>query len=986
MNRYEDLETRIRKRGSEIYSAMAGGVPSVLDTRKWKGKIMEWAMKDEDFKVQLFRFIDVLPALKTDDLVLKILNEYFADTENAPRLIRQGIKRIAKQGLMTHIAAKAVRSGVESMAGQFIAGRDLNDGLKILKRMRKEGLAFSLDLLGEEVLGEKEAARYAEKYLSLLHVLTPEINGWPSVPILDKDAMGRIPRLDVSLKVSSFYSQLDPVDWEGSVENAAKGLAPVVEAAQKLSAAVTLDMEHYYLKDLTLAVFKRVLEQHPDFSFCGIVLQAYLKDTKQDLAELVDWAKKRGRRVLVRLVKGAYWDYETVVSDLNGWEIPVFSDKDDTDLNFEELTTILLENAHYVRPAIATHNIRSISHAIAVAESLDLPKDALEFQMIYGMAEPVRKALKEMGFRIRAYTPMGELIPGMAYLIRRLLENTYNESFLRKAFFESSPFEDLIRAPVHRPKPPEQDRADVFRNEPVTDFSRFENRQNLRFALNRTRAELGKRYPLVLGAQQVWTDKAIVSVNPAQPDEIIGSVCSAAREHADRGVQDARNAWESWRRTPTGERCRILRNAAQEMRRRRFELIAWEVYEVGKTWKDADGDIAESVDYLEYYAREALRLEQPRFLGDYQGEQNEYLYEPRGVGLVISPWNFPIAIPTGMISGGLVTGNCVIFKPSGLSPVCAWNLVEIFRIAGLPPGVLQFLPGPGNDVGEHLVSHNEIDFIAFTGSKEVGLGIVNSAGRQRPGQTSVKRVIAEMGGKNAIIVDETADLDEAVKGVLESALGFQGQKCSACSRAIVVGEAFQEFCSRLKDAMESINIGSPLDPKNIMGPVVDEAALEKIRHYVEIGAREGKLFLDRKASVGPGYFMGPAIITDVALTSILAQEEIFGPVVTVMRAGDLTEALSIANSTVYALTGGIFSRSPANIRRAQTEFHVGNLYVNRKITGALVGRQPFGGFRMSGVGSKAGGPDYLLQFVNIKSISENTLRRGFAPKKRIEKN
>jgi len=343
---------------------------------------------------------------------------------------------------------------------------------------------------------------------------------------------------------------------------------------------------------------------------------------------------------------------------------------------------------------------------------------------------------------------------------------------------------------------------------------------------------------------------------------------------------------------------------------------------------------------------------------------------------VISPWNFPLAIATGMVSASIVTGNCAIFKPSGLSPVIGWKLVEIFRRAGLPAGVLQFLPGPGAEVGEHLVAHPAVDFIAFTGSKEVGLRIVRLAGETGGDQRTVKRVVAEMGGKNAIIVDETADPDEAVLGVLHSALSFQGQKCSACSRVIVVGDRVSHFCSRLKEAMESIVIGPPEDPASFMGPVIDAAARQKILSYIELGMAEAKAVLVRHVE-SEGYFVGPALFTDVKPDSKLAQDEIFGPVLAVMRADDIDSAIDIANSTPYALTGGIFSRSPANIRKAKAKFRVGNLYINRKITGALVGRQPFGGFGMSGVGSKAGGPDYLRQFMNTRTISENTLRRGF---------
>jgi RHH-type proline utilization regulon transcriptional repressor/proline dehydrogenase/delta 1-pyrroline-5-carboxylate dehydrogenase len=501
-------------------------------------------------------------------------------------------------------------------------------------------------------------------------------------------------------------------------------------------------------------------------------------------------------------------------------------------------------------------------------------------------------------------------------------------------------------------------------------------------ALEQVRKDFTKRYPLSIGGRDVWTDHNIVSVNPAKPEEVVGLVSYASIEQAENAIDAARLAWSQWRNTPVEKRAEYLFQAAEEIRKRRFELMALEVYEVGKTWSEADGDLSEAIDHLEYYGREMIRLNRvdlPRHW-HYPGEDNEYYYEGRGVVALISPWNFPLAIPAGMVSAALVTGNCVIFKPSSLAPVLGWRLVDIFRSAGLPSGVLSLVPGSGYEIGELLVSHPRLDTVAFTGSMEVGLRIVNLSGRTpHLGQFNVKRVIADMGGKNAIIVDETADLDEAVKGVIESAFSFQGQKCSACSRAIVVGEAYEEFCERLKQAAESIVIGPPEDPGVFMGPVIDEGAVQKIKGYIELGEKEAKTLLVRYVDVGDGYFVGPAIFTDVSPDSRLAQEEIFGPVLVVMRTPDLDGALEIANGTPYALTGGIFSRSPANIEKAKDNFRVGNLYINRKITGALVGRQPFGGFGMSGIGYKAGGPDYLPQFMNAKSVSENTLRRGFAP-------
>ncbi|MGC8658971.1 MAG: L-glutamate gamma-semialdehyde dehydrogenase [Desulfomonilaceae bacterium] len=970
----DNLEERVKTIGREIFLSIGQEVPSLFDMKTWNGRLSEWVMKDEALKAPLFHFVDVLPCLKTDSLIAKILDEYFEDVPENPFL--HGVGKLS--GLLPHVTAKAVKMGAESMANQFIGGSDEHEALKVLQKLREEGMAFTVDILGEAVLADSEALEHAERYRRLIDFLAPQINQWSEIPILDNDNRGRLPVLDVSVKISSFYSQIDPKDWNGSITKIKETLIPLIKLALEHNVSITLDMESYYFKDLTISVFQSLLDEIPGLRYLGLVLQAYLPETASDVFRLLKWAKRAKNRIGIRLVKGAYWDYETVINQQRGWPVPVFLNKEETDRNFEDLTVTLLQNTANIRPAIATHNIRSIAYAMAVAESLGLENNAFEFQMIYGMAEPIRRAIRKMDYRLRVYTPVGELIPGMAYLIRRLLENTSNESFLRKSFSESVPLDELLRTPAPIIQ---RESAKTFHpefvNEPVSDFSKPANRKFVLDSLRRIRRNFGNTYPLIINGEEVWTEQKIVSFNPADPDEIVGKVCAGSIDHAGRAVEAARSAWPEWNRLTVNERAEFLIRAAERIRKNKFDLMALEVYEVGKTWTEADGDVSEAIDYLEYYAAEMIRIGQSRILGNYPGEFNQYFYESRGVGAVIGPWNFPLAIPTGMVSAALVTGNCVILKPSSLSPVLGWKLIEVFRSIRVPDGVLSFIPGSGQEVGEHLVSHPGIDFVAFTGSKEVGLNIIKLAGETTAGQTNVKRVIAEMGGKNAIIVDETADLDEAVKGVLESAFSFQGQKCSACSRAIVVGSAYDDFCYRLIEATKSIRVGPPDDPGTFMGPVIDRLAMDRINNYIEMGSRDGNVRLKRDVK-GKGYYIGPVIFTDIEPDSRIAQEEIFGPVLVVIKAQDLSEAIHIANSTPYALTGGIFTRSPASIRAVKVNFKAGNLYINRKITGALVGRQPFGGFGMSGVGSKAGGPDYLLQFVNIRSISENTLRRGFA--------
>ena len=519
--------------------------------------------------------------------------------------------------------------------------------------------------------------------------------------------------------------------------------------------------------------------------------------------------------------------------------------------------------------------------------------------------------------------------------------------------------------------------AEAFRNEPPIDFSRRDNRERFAQTLEKVRGQFKERVPRRTAGQ--WLD----SVNPANPKEIVGRVRIASVDQAQEAVERTARFFPEWRGTPAQERAKILTRAAAIMRERRWELAAWEVFEVGKGWREADADIIEAIDYLNYYAREMLRIAAPRDTQQLPGETNVYFYEPRGIAAIIAPWNFPLAILTGMTAAGLATGNCALVKPAEQSPIMAVHLMDILRSAGLPADACQLLQG-GGEIGAYLVRSPKIHLIAFTGSREVGLEILREAYTQRAGQAHVKRVVCEMGGKNAVIIDGDADLDEAVHHVIDSAFGYQGQKCSAASRLILVREVHDRFLSRLSEAARSLKIGPPEDPRHAIGPVIEGEAQERIGRYIALGKKEAKCVLEM-AAPKEGYFVGPAIFSEVDPASRIAQEEIFGPVLAVIKARDFAQALHIANRSAFALTGGVFSRSPAHIEQARKEFRVGNLYINRGITGAVVERQPFGGLKLSGMGSKAGGPDYLLQFLEPRTVSENTLRHGFAPPEKLRK-
>ncbi|MBI2168152.1 MAG: aldehyde dehydrogenase family protein, partial [Actinobacteria bacterium] len=490
--------------------------------------------------------------------------------------------------------------------------------------------------------------------------------------------------------------------------------------------------------------------------------------------------------------------------------------------------------------------------------------------------------------------------------------------------------------------------------------------------------EIGFDAPLLIDGDAVWTAGEIVSVDPGDPERVICRAGRAGADEADLALATAESAQARWASTPAVERVAVLRRAAALMRERRWSLAAHEVFEAGKPWAEADADVCEAIDYLEYYGRHALRLAHGAEVEQAPGEANRYAYAARGVGVAITPWNFPLAIPTGMVAGPLAAGNAMVLKPAEQAPGMSYELVNLLLEAGLPPGVLAYLPGVGEEVGRYLVEHPAVSFVNFTGSRAVALDIVERASVHRDGQGQVKRIVAEMGGKNAIIVDDDADVDVAVPAVVTSAFGYAGQKCSACSRLIVLDAVFDETLDRLVGAARLLRIGHARDMATQVPPLIDEDALRRLHEYREVAGSEGEVVLARDDVPDGGYYVGPTVVVTEP-GSRVSRDEIFGPLLTVHRVPDFDAAIEVANAGEYGLTGGVFSRSPTRIRRAAEALRVGNLYVNRPITGAVVGRQPFGGLRLSGVGSKAGGPDYLLQVVEPRVISENTIRQGFAP-------
>ncbi|MGH9013288.1 MAG: proline dehydrogenase family protein [Acidimicrobiia bacterium] len=987
------LEREVQRLAREIASGGKGEHARVFRLSRWTDRMLDWAMGHAAFKTQLFRFVDVFPSCRDDADVLRHLDEYFHDIA-VPRALDLGIDVAEHVPLGAHLSARVARREIIRMARQFIAGATPAAALPRLEALWKRGEAATVDLLGEKTVTEAEAARYAARVEEMLGALLEGSRSWPEQPRLERDPWGELGRVNVSVKPTALSSRFGPLTADEGLAEAEERLRPILERARASSATIHLDTEHDEAKDLTFDLLRRLGTAFPDGPQLGCVVQAYRRDAHADLRDLVDWSAGTLRVPLqVRLVKGAYWDQETVVASAEGWPAPVFGQKRETDANYERCTRLLVDHAGEVRPAIASHNVRSIAHAVAYARSRGLDDSALELQLLYGMAEPVHAALVAMRQRVRVYAPVGELVPGMAYLVRRLLENTSNESFVRHRFAEGRDLDELVTppgiedrdlpdAPAEAPERPVTDPGapGPFQNEPRTELRRPMARARLAAAVERTPHGFGFEAPVLVDGRPRPTPRELESVDPGDTDTIVCHSGCATSTEADAAVEVARAAWPAWRSVSWQERAAVLFRAAAIMRGRRAELAALEVFEAGKPVAEADADVAEAIDFCEYYGREALRLADGAPVGQAPGEANRYRYHPRGVGVVIAPWNFPLAIPTGMATAALVAGNAVLLKPAEQTPGVGLRLVEILLEAGAPTGVLAFLPGVGEEVGAHLVAHPEVSFVAFTGSKEVGLRIIDEAGTHRDGQRHVKRVVAEMGGKNAVVVDTDADLDVAVPAIVRSAFDYAGQKCSAASRLIGVGPVFDELVERVAGAASIVPVGHPRELRTACGPLIDEEAQRRVREYQKLARDEGEVVLQRDdAPDDEGWYVGPTVAVTSDPRSRIATEEIFGPMITCLRADDFEHALALANDSDYALTGGLFSRSPARIRHAADAFRAGNLYVNRAITGALVGRQPFGGYGLSGVGSKAGGPDYLLQFLEPGVVTENTLRQGFAP-------
>ncbi len=981
-----NLNDDIKRLGSELYTKMQGETPGIFNKDYWQGRIIEWAMKDPSFKVDMFRFVDVLPSLHTKDQVAAHVREYLLkEGRELPTVMKAALKA-ASGGMTAGLAAMTIKKNVTDMAERFIVGTEAKSAISVLKKLHKQGIAFTVDLLGEATVSESEADEYQRRYLDLIDNLAAETQSWKADEVIDHNHLGPIPRTNVSLKVSAMYSQIEATDPKGSVARLKERVLPLFLRAKEKNVFLNVDLEQWAVHDITYDLFEDILAEPAlrDWPHVGIVVQAYLKSAVRDTERLLSIAKSRGAPITVRLVKGAYWDYETVLAKQHGWDIPVFQEKAATDVCYERVTDMMLDNIDHLLPAFGSHNLRSVTHALVKAKDKGVPDKSYEVQMLYGMAEPERKVFRSLGHRVRVYAPVGEMLPGMAYLVRRLLENTSNQGFLRLSHAEDADHDALLAPPAPTgqkdaqaaPGPSGLDAP--FVNCPLIDFTDRARLASFQQQVDTVKQTFPQSVPTVVAGEERMAGETLDWFCPSRTNLHVAKVSSSTADDAERAVQTALGAFPAWRDTPLRDRAEMLEKLADALEQDRDRLSAIMAFEVGKPWASSDADVAEAVDFCRYYARQALTELAERKQGNVFGEDNRFFYEGRGPTVVIAPWNFPLAILCGMAAGALVAGNPVILKPAEQSSLIAYALYQHMIGVGFSPDVVGFVPGVGEVIGPVLVEHKDVAQIAFTGSKQVGLSIVKAAADTQEDQREVKRVVCEMGGKNAIIVDDDADIDEAVQGVIDSAFGFAGQKCSAASRVLVVGSAYDDFMGRLLGATKSLEQGPADDPSYGLGPVVDDDAHRRLLAVIEApGEGAERLYVGK--TVAGGRFVPPAVFKVQDPTHRLMHEEFFGPIVAIMRVDSFEAALEVATSTKFALTGAVYSRSPAHLDQARTAFRVGNLYLNRGSTGALVMRQPFGGFGMSGIGTKAGGPNYLLQFAQPRVVTENTMRRGFTP-------
>lgn len=945
-------EARTRALATELLERIEERRPRAAE------RLQDWllsdALQDDTFRTQMLRFVDVFAAVEAtgdSEELHRILGEYFAgDFPGIPRSLQWMLRLGRDQHVPSTVVRETVRRAVLLFARRFIVSPGEESASELLDELTSGGRTPSFDLLGEAVLSEGEADRYVERYLELIDQLARH-------PMARETTRGGLPALQVSLKLSSLTYRFTPVDLQGSVDRVRPRLVRIGEAARAAGIGLCVDAEQYETRDVVWAAFREVFGPGgplADWPHAGMVVQAYLRDAGAHLDEVFEFGRERALPFQVRLVKGAYWDYETLHAQANRWPPPVFQEKAATDRNYEALLTRLVEHAGVIHPAVASHNPRAHALAEILAEERGLPPGAVEHQTLHHTLEALSAAIAERGWSSRDYVPVGELIPGMAYLVRRILENSSQAGFLTMAR-TGLDAEALLAAPPEVDDPPLVAPDDApFERCPVARGHEPDFRAHFEAALAAAAAAPPERRPLPEGVPgHEW----LPVLDPSHPeDDPLGSVEYAGADGMRRAVEHAEAAAVTWARVPVDERARILRRAADLLLERGHEFAAAIVREGGRDRAGAWGEVEEAVDFLRLYAGAAERL---------WGEHGEVI-APLGVVAVIPPWNFSLAIPCGMTVAALACGNSVILKPAEHTPLIAHRLVALLHEAGVPDAVVQCVPGAGRTAGVTLVEDPRVAMVAFTGSRGVGTWMHSAVALEPTAGGRPRSLIAEMGGKNPALVFADADIDEAVEGVLQSAFGHANQKCSAVSRVLVERIVYPIFRDRLIEAARSWRVGAADDPSTAINPVIGFVAAERLQGAAARAREEGTVLLD-EFGPRPGTLLhGPLVVefdAAQALTATTTTEELFGPILSLIPFDEPAEAYRIANGTGYGLTAGLFSRSPSRIAEAARLIEAGHLYVNRATTAARPGIEPFGGMFFSGTGPKVGHDGYLWAFV-----------------------
>ena len=987
--RIEDrVEARTRDIGEGLFARLASRAPSIFHGRWWEDRLIGWACEDEAVKVQLLRMLDVLPALRDHQAIAEHLEEYYQDVrEHLPWAVRVGLDLSTSNTILSRALAYNARTNAARMARRFVAGNGPAEVLQTARRLRRQGLAVGFSVATGRVLSEQDADDYQHSCIRLIEACSDAVEEWPASVILDDNHLGPIPRLHVTVSLSRLDARFDAVDFDGSRKRVLKRLRPLLQTAADHHAFVQFAAERESDKTLAGEILREILcgKEFRTFTDVGLTVEAASCTAEDEAKDILKWVKKRKTPVSLLLTCGRHHDVELRRSEAAARASSVLPTADAVDAAFEQHSRFLMKNAEWLHPVLAPRQLRGVSHALAWADEYKVPRSAVEIALPFGAQEDLAQLLAEARLRVRLDCPVGPGVPTLSRLARHQLENLSDDTYLRSPISESHSVETLLMKPGSQPVAEPVEESEPFSHEPRTDFSVAENCEAMSQALSDARDEFGQTYPLVIDGKSSESRSSVSSRNPSSLKEIVGHVAAATADQAADAVEGARRTFAQWASSETSNRCEYVELIAAEIRERRFELAAWICLEVGMTWDDADTEVAMAIDYCMFYASEMRRLDVPQEF-DLSGEENRYSYRPCGVAVVIGSWRSPLAALTGTLAAAIVAGNTVVLKPAEQSSVIAAHLMNVIRNAGVPDGVVNFLPGISEDICPELVGSPDVQLVCFNGDYEAGAEINRLAAETDHRQDSIRRVLAELGGNNAIIVDKDADLDDAVPDILSSAFAFAGQQAASCCRVIVLEAIHDELVERLVDAAGSLKLGAAEDPATQIGPVIDEDARKEMEQLVksaDVDADEEIVFAGKPGKLAKeGAFASPVIVTGIDPESNFAQQEIHGPLLSIIRVRNLDDAFAAANATRFALSGGVYSRSPSTLKRARIEFQVGNLSLNRRITDRMVQRQPFGGYRMSGTGISSGGPDYLLNFLIPVNVSENITRRGIETKKK----